>query len=90
MHGRELRSMKLYSEADWSMINNDASDFEVALMVTEAEAGSDEGLAAGNKEEEDESKDSSENLWGQCPECNDKGPLGLYCMRCEDTGMICL
>ncbi len=82
-----LKLMKSNPEADWAMISNDAVGTEVALMVMKTTEGSDEGFVTAGEEEE-ESVDLSESLWGQCPECNGKGPLGLYCSRCEDTGLI--
>jgi hypothetical protein len=81
--------MKFYLEADWAMINNDAVDTEVALVATEVKEGSDEEFATPEKDdEEEESEDLNKSLWGQCPECNNKGPLGPYCLKCEDTGLI--
>ncbi len=75
-----------------SMESNNDVDTEVALMVTETKEGSDEGFATEEEEEEEEEGkkmvDLNESLWGQCPECNSKGPLGLFCLRCEDTGLI--
>jgi hypothetical protein len=82
-----------------SMVSNNDVDTEVALMVTETKEGSNEGFATEEEEEEEEEAeeaeeeeekmvDLNESLWGQCPECNSKGPLGLFCLRCEDTGLI--
>jgi hypothetical protein len=98
---------RLEDDEDKDIGDDGAVDIQVALTVTEAKEGSDEGFAIVDKEEEEpeeeepeeeepeeeepeeeESEDLSENLWGQCLECNDKGPLGLYCSRCEDTGLI--
>ena len=79
-----LKLMKSDPEADWAMISNDDVDTEVALMVMETKEESDEGfVTAGEeeKEEEEESVDLSESLWGQCPECNSKGPLGLLLFK---------
>ena len=86
LSGYSLKSMEIYPEADWAMISGNAMDIEVALMATEAELH-DESETEAN-EEDKESDNSSEGQWGQCAECGDKGPVGLYCFRCKDTGMI--
>jgi hypothetical protein len=88
---------RLEDDEDKDIGDDGAVDIQGALTATEAKEGSDEGFATADEEEEEpeeeepeeeESEDSSENLWGQCLECNDKGPLGLYCSRCEDKCLI--
>jgi hypothetical protein len=78
--GKHLKSANLDIEVDWAMISDDEA--EVALMAMEIKEDSDEGFAT--VEEEEKSVDLSEGTWGQCPECNSKGPLGLLCSRCKD------
>jgi hypothetical protein len=81
---KNMKSVNLDIEVDWAMISDDEA--EVALMPMEIKEDSGEGFVTVGEEEE--SVDLSKGAWGQCPECNSKGPLGLLCSRCKGTGMI--